>query len=139
IRPVRMSENSHEDAIWIARIDSNVRDLLCILEAEVVPGLAGVGGFIYSVADGEIGSMQPFTTADVDDVGVARRHGDRADGLRRLIVENWIPCAPGVVALPHAAVDFRDIENHWRAGDARDGARAAAAKWADHAPAHFLE
>src|SRR5438445_12155647 len=99
-----MSENGHEDAIRIARIDSNVRDLLCILEAELGPSLAGVSGYVDPVADGEIGTMQPFTTADVDDVACARRHGERPAGPRRQSGDHRSPCAPGVAALRHDAV-----------------------------------
>ena len=34
------------------------------------PGLAGVGGFVDAVADGEVGALQAFAAADVDDVGI---------------------------------------------------------------------
>ena len=50
--------------------------------------------------------MQAFAAADVDDVRIGRRDGDRADRLRRLVVEDRVPRAAVVVDLPDAAVDL---------------------------------
>ena len=77
----------------IARVDGDLRDLLAVAQAEMRPGLAGVGGFVDAVADREIGTLQSLAAADVDDVRIGRRDGDRADGSGRLIVEDRIPGA----------------------------------------------
>ena len=125
-------------AVGIAGIDGQRGNLLAIAQAEMRPGLARVGGFVNAVANGEIGAMQAFAAADIDDIGIGRSDGDGANGLRGLIVEDRIPGAAVVVGLPHAAVDLAHIENVGLAGHAGGSARAPAAERTDHAPAHFL-
>jgi hypothetical protein len=70
------------------------------------PGLAGVGGFVDSVADRKIGAMQAFAAGDINDVGIGRSDGDGANRLRGLVVEDGRPGAAVVVRLPYAAVDL---------------------------------
>ena len=82
--------------------------------------------------------MQAFTAGDINNVGIRRRYGDGADRLRGLVVEDRSPGAAVVVRLPYSAVDLAYVENVWLAGNAGGGARAAAAKRADHAPTQFL-
>ena len=93
VRAVRMAEHRDEDAVGIARIDGDLRDLLAVAQAEVRPGLAGVGGLVDAVADGEVGALQAFAAADVDDVRVRRRDRERADRAGRLVVEDRLPGA----------------------------------------------
>ena len=63
-----MAEDGDEEAVRIVRIDGDRRDLLAVAQAEVRPGLAGVGRFVDAVAGGEVGALQAFAAADVDDV-----------------------------------------------------------------------
>ena len=79
-------------------------NLLRVAQAEVRPGLAGVGGLVDAVADGEVRTRQPFAAADVEDVRIGRRDGDPADRSGRLIVEDRLPRPAGVGGLPDAAV-----------------------------------
>src|SRR3982751_5241792 len=82
--------------------------------------------------------MEAPAASNLDTVGVWPCHCDRANRLGRLRVEDWIPCAPVVVRLPHAAVhltDVKDVRLRRHTG-ARSG--AASAKWADRTPTHFL-
>ena len=95
----------------IARVDDDLRDLLAVAQAEVRPRLAGVGGLVDAVAGREVGALQPFAAADVDDVRVRRRDRDRADRAGRLVVEDRRPGAAVVGRLPHAAVDGADVEH----------------------------
>ena len=97
--------------------------------------LPRVGGFVDAVADGEIGPLQAFAAADVDDVGIGRRDGERADGAGRLIVEDRLPGAAVVGGLPDAAVVDADVEDVGLAGHAGRPDGAAAAERADHPPA----
>src|SRR5207248_3053692 len=136
IRTVRMSEDCDEEAIRIARIDDDRGDLLAVVEAEVLPRFAGVGGFVDAVAGGEIGTLQTFAAANVDDVRIGRRNGDRADRAGRLIVEDRRPDAAVVGRLPDAAVVHADVEKARLSRHAGRGDGASAAKWSDAAPTH---
>ena len=48
---VRMPERRHEDAIRVSRVDDDGADLPRLAQAEMLPGLARVAGFIDAVAD----------------------------------------------------------------------------------------
>ena len=100
----------------------------------MLPGFAGVGGFVDAVAGGKIGATQAFAAAYVDDVGIGWGHGERADGAGGLAVEDGDPGAAGVGGLPDAAVVYADVEEIGIAGDAGGGYGAASAEGADAAP-----
>ena len=135
VRPVRVSEHRYEQPIRVVRIDDDVRDLLTIAQAEVRPGLAGVDRFVDAVTYRQVRPREPFAAADVDDVWIGRRDGNRADRAGRLIVEGRQPCAAEIGGLPDAAVHRADVEDIRRARDAGDGLGPPAAKWSDRAPA----
>ena len=132
--PVRVTEDRGEQPVGVARIDDDHRDLLPIAQAEVRPRLAGVGRFVDAVAHRQIRPRQPLAAADVDDVRVGRRDGDRANRAGRLIVEDRRPRAAEVVGLPDAAVHGGHVEDVGLARHTGDGLGAAAAERADRPP-----
>ena len=132
---VGVAEGGDEEAVGIARVDEDGGDLLGVAESEVTPGLAGVGGLVHAVADGEIGALESFAAAHVDGVGVGGGEGDGADGAGGLVVEDGLPGAAEVVGLPDAAVVDADVEDVGLGGDAGGADGAAAAVGSDVAPA----
>src|SRR5208282_6501588 len=109
-----------------------------VAQAEMSPSLACVSGFVYAVADGEIGAMQTLSAGDINDVGIGRGNGNGADRLRGLVFENGTPGPAVVVRLPNPTVYLANVENVGLAGDSSSGAGAAASKWAHHAPVQVL-
>src|SRR6185369_1660443 len=97
IRAVGVPEDGDEEAVRIVRIDGDHRDLLAVAQSEVRPGFAGIGRFVHAVAGGEVGTLQAFAAADVNDVGIGRRDGDGADRAGWLFVEDRRPDAAVVV------------------------------------------
>ena len=134
---VRMSQHGDEQAVRVVRIDDDQRNLLAVAQAEVRPCLACVGGFVDPIASAEVRPLQSFAAADVDDVWIRWRDGQRADRPDGLVVEERRPHAAEVRRLPHPAVDRRHVEDVRLAGHTAGGHRAATLKWADHAPAHL--
>ena len=65
-----MAEDRGEDAVRVARVDDDLRDLLPVAQAEVRPGPPRVGRFVDAVADGKVGALQALAARDVDDVRV---------------------------------------------------------------------
>src|SRR5262249_31314122 len=125
-------------AVGIGRIDDDRGDLLGILEPGILPGLATIGRLVEPVADGEIGALQTFAGADVNDVGIGRAHRKVTDGTGWLIIEDGIPGAAVVGGLPGAAVVDAEEED---VGPGRDADRAdgsSGAEGSDAAPAHAL-
>src|SRR5260370_35758566 len=103
------------------------------------PTLSGVCGFVETVAGREIGALQSFTAANVNDVRIGRRNGQRANGASGLVVENRIPSIAEIGGLPDPAVAGGHVENIRLVRHAGDGHGAASAEWTDAAPAHFGE
>ncbi len=136
IRPVRVSECSHEYPVWIVRVDVDHRDHLRVAQAEMRPRPAGVGRLVDAVADGQVGPNDARAGADVDDVRIRRRDGDRADRSGRLVVEERPPRRPVVGGAPHAAVVETDVEDVRLARHAVKRPGAARARRADLAPVH---
>ena len=132
-----MAEDGDEQPVRIAWIDDDLRDLLAVAQAEMRPRLSGVGGFVDAVARREIGTLQPFAAAHVDDVRIGRRDGNRADRAGRLVVEDRRPDAAVVGRLPHAAVGGGDVEDVGLRRHAGGRLRPSAAMRADHPPPHL--
>src|SRR5205823_14304730 len=67
------------------------------------------------------------------------RDGQRADGLRRLIIENGRPSLAEVGGLPDAAVVNANVKDIGLGRNAGRGDGASATEGADHSPAHLLK
>ena len=134
---VGMAEGSDVEAVGVFGIDFNVGDHLGIAKTEVSPALAGVDGFIDTIAGGEIGADDASTGADVDDVGVGGRDSDGADGAGGLGIEEGLPGGTVVSGAPDTAVIETDIEDVGLAGDAGQSAGTSGAGRADLTPVHF--
>src|SRR5260370_37397902 len=132
-----MAFRSHEDAIRIFGIDEDGGDLLRVAQAEMLPRLAGVGGFVDAITGREIRALETFAAPDIKNIGVGWRDGNRADRAGRLVVENGIPRVAGVGCLPNASVHCSHIEDIRLVRGAGDGDGAAAAERPDAAPAHL--
>ena len=139
VRAVRMTEDRDEEPVGVAGIDGDGRDHLAVAQPEMLPRASGVGGLVDPVADRQIGTDDARAGADVDDVGVRRRDGDRADRAGRLVVEQRHPVGAVVGRSPDAAVVEAGVEHVRLAGDAGQRAGASGASRADVAPAHLAE
>ena len=137
IRPVGMPKAATNRRFGFLRIDFDIGDHLRIAQAQMGPGLAGVGGFIHAIAHGKIGPDDAGAAADVDDVGVGRRDRDGADGAGGLVIEERNPGGPVIGGAPDAAVIEADIEDIRLAGHARKRARAAGPGRPDGPPVHL--
>ncbi len=86
--------------------------IICVSsQAEMRPRLAGVGRLVDAVAGREVGPDDAAAGADVDDVRIGRRDGDRADRSGRLAIEERLPVRAVVGRAPDAAVVEADVED----------------------------
>ena len=137
VRAERVTEGGDEDVVRILRIDSHRRDLLRLLEADVLPVPAAVGRAVHAVAVREILAEVGLARPDVDDVVIRRRDGDRTDGCYRgVVIGDVVPGGAGVDGLPDATVHRAHVEGARLHGIARHRDRAPAAKGAHEAPLH---
>jgi len=68
--------------IVVARIDLDRADMARVVEADMVPGLAAVHGFVHAVAADHIAAQPVGARADINDVGVVPGDRDVADRRR---------------------------------------------------------
>src|SRR5262249_54852734 len=129
----------HEQDVRVARIDDHLADLPRVVETEMRPGLAGVAGSVHTVAVRDLRPHVRLAGADIDDVGIRRGDGNRANGGDRLRVEDRLPRAARVRRLPDAAAPRTEVERARLTGHAADAVHAAAAKRSDHPPAEAAE
>ena len=134
-----MAEHGREHPIGITWIDGDLWNLLSIAQAELGPALARVGRLVDTVADRQVGAMQPFTGTHVNDIRIRRCDRDRADRAGRLIVEDRHPGAASIGCLPHTAVVHADVEDVRLVGYAGRRFGATAAERTDGPPAHLGE
>src|SRR6185437_354369 len=108
------------DDVRVRWIDGDPADGLRVLEAEVRPVFAAVGGSPDAVSDRRALAVVGLAGADVDDVRVVGGDADCADGLVGLLVEHRLPVRAAVLRLPDAAGREAGVHDHGivvRAGD----------------------
>ena len=136
----RVSDRRDENTIVIARIDDDVADLLRVVEAEVLPAATAVGGAIDAGAVREVLAQLRFAGADVDDVRIRRRHGNRAHGGDvGLAVGHVAPGLPAVRRLPDAAVHRAEVEDQRPGWIPSHGVHASASEGPHESPLERLE
>ena len=121
-------------ALRIAGSSAELGDLLAVAKSQMRPGLAGIGGFVNPVADREIGAVQSFAAADVNDIGIWTAHRDGADGAGGLIVEDRMPGTAGIGGLEDPAINRRHVKYVWLRRDAGDGTGPTSAEGSDISP-----
>jgi hypothetical protein len=128
------------DQVGIFGIDADAADLLRGFEADVRPGLAGVGGLVHAVAVGGVAAHGGFAGADVQDVGVRRRNRDGADRPEiDLAVGDGLPGVATVGGLEDASAHTTEVEDERLVAHTGDGDDAAAAEWAELAEGNPLQ
>src|SRR5213594_1451251 len=119
-----MAERGDEDDVRVLWIDNDAANLARLLEPDVLPGLAGVGGFVHAVAELDRIAHVGFAGADIDDVRIRRRDSNRANRCRRGRVEHRRPGAPAIRGFPNAAAYRTKIKSLRLSDDAADGVDA---------------
>ena len=115
-----------------AGIDKDVGDLHRVFEADVLPGLAGIGGLPHAVAKA---AADGVAGAGIHDVGIGWSDLDGADAIdARLLIEDGKPGHAGAGGLPDAALGRAHIEHAGLADDAGDRGDASAMEGPDVTP-----
>ena len=106
-----MAHGGHQNDIRIDRIHDHRPDLPCIGQTQIGPSLACIGRLEHPAAPGHIAAHVGFAGADIEDVGIAARHRDGADGRGFLGVEYGLPGCAGIDGLPDPACGCAKVEN----------------------------
>ena len=131
-----MPEHGDEQPVGVGRVDVDLRDHLRVVKAKVRPRLARVSRLVHAVARRQVGANDSGARADVDDVRVGRRHGNRANRAAAGRVEDRLPVRAVVGRAPHAAVVEADVRHVRLTRHAGHGARTARTCGSDLAPVH---
>src|SRR5436853_3078473 len=125
-----MAEGRDASDIGILRVDDQRADLAGVPEADVAPGPAAVDRLVDAIAVRHVAARGRLPGADIDDVRIGGRDGERAHGRDRCSVGQRPPRGAPVRRLPDSPRDRTEIKGIGLAGNARDGERATAAKGA---------
>ena len=134
VRAERVPDGRDEKTLRIVRVDCDRLDLLRVAKSLVQPRRARIARHVNAVARREIRTAQTLAAADVDDVRIGRRDGERPDRPRILRVEHRRPRARAVDRFPDAAVVRRHVERAGFSGNARDRDGPPAAERPDVPP-----
>ena len=85
-----VSGSAGVDGVAVAGIDQDFGDALGIVQADIGPVLAAVGGFVDAVADGDAVADPGFAGAHPHVLGIGGIDGDGADGLHGRVVEDGL-------------------------------------------------
>ena len=113
---------------------ADLGDLTRVLQADVLPTAPGIGRLVDAIADRDIDADGGFARSRVDDVGVSRRHFQRANRRSgQVAIADVLPVLPGISGLPDAAADAAEVEGVLIARIAGDSDDASAAEGSDTA------
>src|SRR5262249_35429669 len=103
LRPVAVPDRADVYDVRVGGMNDDARDAPRELQTHARPGFARIGRFVDAVADGYSAANPALTRPGPHDVVIRRADCQRADGLRFLFVENWLPHHTAVGGLPHSA------------------------------------
>ena len=131
---VSVPQRGDVNDVRIPRIDGNAADLARVLQTDVTPCGAGVGGFKDAVAGRKILANVGLAGSGIDGFRIGGSHGQRADRGHGLAVKNRGPDHSSVGGFPDPAIDRTKVKSCGVARHTGDGHRASAAERADQAP-----
>src|SRR6185437_10133827 len=127
-----IAKRGDEDDVGVGRIDKNAVDLHSVLEADVLPGPAGIGGLPHAIAEA---AADGVASAGINDIGIGGSDLDGADAIdARLLIEDGKPHHAGTGSFPDAAQGRADVEHSGAAADTGHGRDASAVEWTDVTP-----
>ncbi len=140
VGPEEVPDRGDVDDVRILGVDDHAADRLGFLQADILEGLAGVGGLVDPGAERRALAVVGLPGADIQDVGIRLRQGEGADRRHRLLVEERRPGRAVVDGLPQAAGRVGDV-HHRRVGFIDGDVVDASAhhRRADRAPDEALE
>src|SRR5687768_3646393 len=77
-----VAQGRHVDDVRVVWMETHARDVACVLEPEMRPGLATICGFVDSVTVRHIEADAGLTHASVNDIGVRLSNRDSAHRCR---------------------------------------------------------
>ncbi len=120
--------------VGIVGMYADTRDVAGLREAGLRPRLARVDRSPHAVPIGDVAAHGLFPAADIDDVGVRRRHFDGADRAAKISVRDIGPGLPAVCCAPYAATCRAEVIQVRLAAHAGHGGRSAAPEGTDASP-----
>src|SRR5581483_659987 len=118
------AEHRNHDVIGVMWIDDDAADLADVLEAHEIPGLARIRREIDTRAGDHVVADVGLAGAHPDQVRVRGGNGDRANGARRLLLENRLEVQAAIGRLEHTAAGRADIVDLRVAGNSHLSAPA---------------
>ena len=113
------------DDVGVRRMGGDASNVPGIAESHVRPRLPRVGALVDAVAPGRALPIRALARADPEDVGIGLEDRDRADRVRRFVLENRRPGRAVVLRTPDPAGGRRGVDGEGVLLDHRNVHRAA--------------
>jgi hypothetical protein len=136
IRRPDVAERGHVRHVRVARIEHDARDLLRLLEPDVLPRLAGVGGLPHSVAVRHVAANRILAAADPDYIGILLVDGNGADAAAEVGVAHRYGGLAAVGGFPDTTARGAEVVLSWTRDRTGNGDDSTGGIGADDAPAH---
>jgi hypothetical protein len=129
-----ISDDRGKYDVGIRGMHDDRADLAGIAQADEAPGASGVRRLVDPLPDGDVAADRLGAGADIDDVRVAVRDVERADGGGgEGLIARAAPGEAGVRCLPDATAGRAEVEGRGLLRHARDRRDASATGRTDHA------
>src|SRR5437764_9248014 len=106
-----MSANAHIRYLRTFGMDNDSRNRAAILQANVLPVFAAIGGTVNAVTPTRRISIIGFAGADPNDIRIRRCNSNGTNGKHRLLVEYRIKANAVIVSLEYSSVGETDVED----------------------------
>ncbi len=104
LRPGQPAESAGKDVIWVVRINYDPADPASLVEAHVLPRLAGVNRLVNAIAhDIAVSNGPGFSSARPDHVRVRLGNCERPNSGNGLVIENGSKAVATVDGFPDSA------------------------------------
>src|SRR6266852_8848295 len=101
--------------VGVARIDPNARNVLRVLQSDVLPRLAAIGRLVNSIAIRYVAAQAGLACSHVNPVRIRFRHGNRAARRDHALVANRLPAHAAIGGAPHASGYSAEVVSEWTA------------------------
>src|SRR5581483_2718163 len=96
----KMPGGTNQHAISVFRIDKNLRNVLGVVQTDVVPVFAAIGRLIHTVSNRNTVAHPGFSGADPNVFGIRGIDGNRPDRLHSLAIEHGLESCATVDRFP---------------------------------------
>ena len=140
IFPKQQSRSCHKNILSILRIDGNACNIIGMLQPQILPGEATIGGAKQSVSRVTVAAGISLSRTHINRVGSVGINCQCSDGKRLVKIEHRCPFHTAIAAYPHTPIGCSNPDTVRLAGmDSNTGNAPSDVCWASRCPVHCFQ